>query len=332
MNHRIIILLLTIGIVTAIVGGVMFWNWPAGPVREDFGPGLTSPTKTSPLEQLRTATSSVLEKPSTPAIGPAPAEWAGGVASANPTIIAVNEATDVVVTIPITDSRLIPGSVNLQRLDATGKVIAVLGTLNDAGTGGDTTTGDRNFTIRRSFTEATTTPVRLQVSWGLRDVLHSVLSNIFAIQILPEPILGPRGGTILTPQGVSLSLPPLALTRQVRFSISTVRDFQTLERSIPPEIPIFAGITISATVTTPTIASDQPILKPALTRISIPLNTPLLPASQLLVLTPSPFLDDWQDNGVRGIVNPDGTSVTFETPLELTTFILIRPEDRALSE
>jgi hypothetical protein len=149
---------------------------------------------------------------------------AEGVAAVSPPLIVVNQPTEVTVTIPITDTRLISTSVNLQQVDATGKVLAVLGALTDAGTNGDAVAGDKTFTIRKTFTESTTDPIRLQVSWALRGVLKRVVSNVVAVEVAaiqPDAygVLGPEGGVIAVEdptsplQGTQLYIPPGALDR-----------------------------------------------------------------------------------------------------------------------
>lgn len=122
--------------------------------------------------------------PSVPiTIEPNPAEAVEGIASTSPSIITLNESTDVIVTIEITDTRLIPTSVNLQRLDSTGKVLSILGTLNDSGTNSDTAAGDKIFSTKYTFTQSTTTPVYLRVSWALKGVLRRMVSNTLKIEI-----------------------------------------------------------------------------------------------------------------------------------------------------
>jgi hypothetical protein len=110
-------------------------------------------------------------------------EAADGIVSASPAIITLNQPSNVTVTIQITDSRLISGSVNLQRLDASGTVIATLGTLNDAGTNGDVVAGDKIFTVKNTFNEATATPVQLRVSWALKGVLKRAMSNTVTVEV-----------------------------------------------------------------------------------------------------------------------------------------------------
>jgi hypothetical protein len=202
MRHRIIIAVIAVAIVAAVVGGFLRWELPSRTALQEAatppsGSSPTSPTSLSDLPATATTSVSLL----LPELGPPAAEGAGEVASASPAIIAVNEATVVTVTIQITDARLIPASVNLQRLDAAGKITAILGTLNDAGTAGDAAAADKVFTIRRSFTEATTTPVRLRVSWALKGVLKRNTSNLLTIPVIPEGVL------ITDPSGISLRIP-----------------------------------------------------------------------------------------------------------------------------
>lgn len=198
MNHRLITILISLGIIAAIVGGAVSWEWKAIPSKPvavvETTPHTESSTASTTSSPPSVSTSSTLAI-AIPVLGPGSAEAVDEIASATPIIIAVNEATNVTVTIRITDSRVIAGSVNLQRLDASGKVIAVLGTLNDSGTNGDAVAGDKTYSVRKSFTEVTTTPVRLQVSWALSKVLRRAVSNLVEIGVglaLLDPVDGYR--------------------------------------------------------------------------------------------------------------------------------------------
>src|SRR2546428_12268842 len=99
MKHRLIISLLSLGIISAIVGGV-YWEWPGTPLGNHTGP--PSQTATATVRQLLST------------VRPPRAEAQEGVAAASPIVIGVTEPTDVTVTIQITDSRLIANSVSLQ--------------------------------------------------------------------------------------------------------------------------------------------------------------------------------------------------------------------------
>jgi hypothetical protein len=87
-----------------------------------------------------------------------------GTTTATPTTVPVGVGTVVTVVSAVSDPSLIVPSVNLQRLDAAGRVIAILGTLVDDGSGGDATAGDGLFTIRTTIFETVAGPVRLRVS------------------------------------------------------------------------------------------------------------------------------------------------------------------------
>lgn len=207
MKHRVIIALVSILVIGLVVGGL---SWPR--LAERWAASGTSPrvatssSPASPSELPTTSSSAPLTSRATtsvadllPSFGTPRAEAQEGVAVAAPSIIAVNEPTDVTVTVKITDSRLIPASVNLQRLDASGKVTAVLGTLNDAGTGGDAVAGDKIYTIRKTFTEGTTTPVSLQVSWALKGVLKRGFSNIVSVDVWTSIEDSATGAKIVVP-------------------------------------------------------------------------------------------------------------------------------------
>lgn len=215
MKHQVIIISLVALIVTAAVGGFVYWEWSEPVPQASTAPRVVTTPENSLLERATTTARQLM-----PRVGPSAAEAADGVAVASPSIVAVNEPTDVTVTIQVTDSRLIPGSVNLQRLDATGKVIAVLGTLNDTGTGGDAVAGDKTFTIRRTFNETTTTPVRLRISWALSGVLRRGVSNIVSVEVwqqVKDPgrtfsILFPPDWTVtILTEGLALSNPSRSL-------------------------------------------------------------------------------------------------------------------------
>ena len=101
-----------------------------------------------------------------------------GATGAAPTSVPVGSATPVTVTAVITDGTLIASSVNLQRLDEAGRVIATLGTLGDTGTGGDATAGDKVFTLRVTLFETSPTAVRLRVSAAFQGKLTRVYSPV----------------------------------------------------------------------------------------------------------------------------------------------------------
>ena len=125
-----------------------------------------------------------------PKLGPAPAEPAEplgimGTPRVTPPFIVATEPSLVMVEIEIPDLGYVGGSATLQRLDATGRVITVLGTLKDDGTNGDRISGDKLFALEKTFTEPTPGQVRLQVSVAFQGLLRRVVSQSFDIAVNP---------------------------------------------------------------------------------------------------------------------------------------------------
>ncbi len=89
----------------------------------------------------------------------------------------------VKVTSSITDPSLIPESVNLQRLDASGRVISVIGSLRDDGINGDATAGDKVFTLSTTILENTPGTVRLRVSAAFLGSLLRAFSSVLTVNI-----------------------------------------------------------------------------------------------------------------------------------------------------
>ncbi|MBI5221002.1 MAG: hypothetical protein HY978_04195 [Candidatus Liptonbacteria bacterium] len=102
------------------------------------------------------------------------------------TAIAAGVPTTVTITSQITDPRLIPASVFLQRLAASGQVTTILGTLHDDGLNGDAVAGDKTFTIQAMLTESVQSNVRLQVSAGFTGLLKRIISDLVTIQVQPS--------------------------------------------------------------------------------------------------------------------------------------------------
>lgn len=123
-----------------------------------------------------------------------------GTPVATPAIIGVNAPTTVTVTSLITDSSVIPGSVALQRLDASSS--NALGYLHDDGQNGDAVAGDKIFTIQQSFNEVETGQIQLQVSAAFRGVLARMYSAILVVDIWNYFTDADRRYSIKFPQNV----------------------------------------------------------------------------------------------------------------------------------
>lgn len=106
----------------------------------------------------------------------------------SPAALTVGEAAAVSATTRITSDAanpVIATGVNLLRVDATGKVLATLGTMRDDGSAGDAIAGDGMFTLQFVANEPTANEVRLRVSAAFKGLLRRILSDqtILAVQV-----------------------------------------------------------------------------------------------------------------------------------------------------
>ncbi len=109
-----------------------------------------------------------------------------GTVSITPTIIPANTLTSITVTAEITDPLLIPTSVNLLQINASGTQPTILGQLHDDGKNGDAVAGDHLYAIVLTLTE----PIgqsQLQVSAAFRGLLKRVVSSPVPITSLATP-------------------------------------------------------------------------------------------------------------------------------------------------
>lgn len=144
---------------------------------------------------VRTSQSSVEQESSTVQQGPisnsstfaatlaATATPTVGMPVAAPSIIVVNTSTPVTVTVQIPNATLIPGSVNLLRLGATGTQPTILGVMQNAGNG--------MYTLQPTFDETRTGQIQLEVSAAFQGILRRVLSTVLEIPVWDT--VSPRG-------------------------------------------------------------------------------------------------------------------------------------------
>ena len=120
-----------------------------------------------------------------PMLGPSPlAAPTVGTPSLSPQVVPVGTTTVVTITTEITDPGFIPGSANLQRLDANGRVVAVVGTLRDA--------GGNVFTISVPLSESVPGSIFLRVSAAFRGLLKRVFSPVIVITVSEAPAPTPE--------------------------------------------------------------------------------------------------------------------------------------------
>ncbi len=94
-----------------------------------------------------------------------------GAVSVSPRTVVIGTPTLVTVKASITDSTLIPGSVNLLQVGANG-VTGILGQMHDDGVNGDRAAADGIFTLITSLSSPAVSQVQLQVSAAFRGVLQ----------------------------------------------------------------------------------------------------------------------------------------------------------------
>jgi hypothetical protein len=105
-----------------------------------------------------------------------------GTPSALPAVVAVGSPTPVSITIALPDAAVVPGSVNLVRLNPPTQIIAQL---RDDGQGGDAVAGDKIYSARITLLESVPTTVQLQVSVAFRGLLRRTVSPVFNVAVTP---------------------------------------------------------------------------------------------------------------------------------------------------
>src|SRR5271165_6234635 len=106
-----------------------------------------------------------------------------GATAANPTAATVGVPTTVTITSVITDPSLIAGSVNLQSLNSSNQVVAVIGLLHDDGLNGDAVAGDHIYTIQTTVYETAPGPQSVRVSAAFQGSLARSYSAPVAVNV-----------------------------------------------------------------------------------------------------------------------------------------------------
>lgn len=137
-----------------------------------------------------------------------------GTLTVTPSFLVANEPATVTATIPISDPNLVPATPTLLRVDETGRVVSILGLMNDLGMFGDATKGDKVFTLRRSLSATSSDPVRVQASWLVKPSFGQRVSNVAALEVwqslvendLNVSLAFPAGWDVQPASAVSLEL------------------------------------------------------------------------------------------------------------------------------
>lgn len=115
-----------------------------------------------------------------PAPGPQPAFGSLG---ASPPNFVFNTPTTVTFTILVDTPTLNPTTVQLQRVDADGRVLAAIGRMFDNGQEGDVRPGDRVFTKRVALNEPAAGKAYFRVAAAFRGNQQNAVSGLIAIDI-----------------------------------------------------------------------------------------------------------------------------------------------------
>ncbi len=111
----------------------------------------------------------------------------------SPSSAIVNVPTTIVATILITDPLVIPSSVNLVKIDTTGRS-TIVGTMHDDGLNGDAVSNDRVFSLQFSLLEASAVSLSYKASAIFRGRLTRVQSAAVAFNVQPAALLAADGG------------------------------------------------------------------------------------------------------------------------------------------
>jgi hypothetical protein len=91
-------------------------------------------------------------------------------------------------TAEISDSTVISTSVNLLKVDPTGKPLAAIGHLRDDGLNGDLAASDKLFSARVLIDEPVVGQIHYQVSAAFRGVLRRAISPRITVHVDPFPL------------------------------------------------------------------------------------------------------------------------------------------------
>ena len=199
--------------------------------------------QSTPAQRQSTAPRPTASSPSAVA-QPAPAGLGAtpsiGTPVVTPPVIPVTVPTLVTVTATITDPSLIPNSVNLLRLGATGTQPTILGAMHDDGVNGDAVARDRVYSINFTASEFAPGQVQLQISAAFTGRLSRIFSATARLPIWQQ-FSSPRASLFFAyPEFPGVPAPTITATSDgdIQFEIAT--------RSSGMLLPVF-GITITAT-------------------------------------------------------------------------------------
>ena len=193
----------------------------------------------------------------------------------SPSTVPVGVGTQYMVTAVITDHRVLPNGVQVQRYDSLGRVVGVLGLLADDGNNGDVAAGDQTFTARLTAYELAPGPITLRVSAAFKGRLTRVLSAPLVLTVAGTP----STISITTPANLDYrNVSPIVVTGTVGDEGAQVRingvDATVTSNTYTAQVPILEGTnTLTAVATntngTVTTASVQVTLDTTPPKVTI---------------------------------------------------------------
>jgi hypothetical protein len=168
---KTITLILGISVIAFLTAGGI-WLY----AQQERHPAVSLPPKQAPVAvQTSTIAQAVVSNTSTPPTLAAPSTTPTvGTPGATPSMVIANTSTPVTVTVQITGPNLIPGSVNLLLLGATGTQPTILGVMQD---------GSGVYSLQSVFDETTTGDIKLEVSAAFQGLLKRVISPVLQIPV-----------------------------------------------------------------------------------------------------------------------------------------------------
>lgn len=111
-------------------------------------------------------------------------------ASADPAQILAGQASQVRISAVINDPSLIPGSVNLQRVESTSTNPTIVGKLQDDGLNGDAVAGDGRYTIQIALNEPVAKRITYRISAAFKGQFQRLKSGDIFLDVAaggPQP-------------------------------------------------------------------------------------------------------------------------------------------------
>ena len=118
-------------------------------------------------------------------------------------------------------------------------------------------------------------------------------------------VIGPGGGTVAEPAGVTVTVPPGALLQDSLIGAEALMEIDRLPNQFPSSITQFVG---GASLGPDGTQFEIPVT------VTVPLTVPFPPGTRLPVLVYDEQRGSWEDEIAPATVNADGVSADYQTP------------------